>query len=93
MTLRDDVSKKWHAAHRDHAGYLREDEVCDTCKDPPATTAMVLGETWYSYDNGHSFTRQQVAQTPSEYALQVVKVDRARGEVTLTMKGGGKWLT
>lgn len=45
--------------------------------------AFCLGERWYSHDNGGSWTRQQVAQMSSSVALTVVKIDRARGEITL----------
>lgn len=49
---------------------------------PGQADAFQLGERWYSYDNGGSWTRQQIAVKTSAAALVVTKIDRARGEVT-----------
>jgi hypothetical protein len=46
--------------------------------------AFCVGERWYSFNNGNSWTRQQIALASSSAALTVVKIDRARGEITLS---------
>jgi hypothetical protein len=52
--------------------------------DPATPTAKFeLGERWYSYDNGRSWTRQQYAAEPAPGGLVVTRIDRQRGEVTL----------
>ena len=77
---------KWHQDHHDHAGYNASAGVCLTCADTSKDSPFQIGERWYSYDNGHSWTRQQVAMATSELAMTVVKVDRTRGEITLSSR-------
>lgn len=43
-----------------------------------------LGERWYSYDDGVTWTRQHAQQPPGS-ALEVTKIDRTRGEITLML--------
>jgi hypothetical protein len=50
-----------------------------------------VGETWWSYDNGLTFTRQQASDQKGDPVfspyMRVTKIDHLRGELTLS----GAW--
>jgi photosystem II stability/assembly factor-like uncharacterized protein len=51
---------------------------------PEERAAFQVGERWYSYDGGHSWTRQQWSpEVSGDRAMVVTRVDSQTGTITL----------